>query len=82
MLKYAIVSALVIFLSGCAGTAHIGYNCKGQSKSMVMSKFGPPERVEKSVKNVETWEYTMGGGVKTYTFQGETCVKQNSRSQR
>ncbi len=68
-------------LCSCAGMGHIGYRCEGQPKSAVLQKFGPPERVIKSIENAETWEYTMGGGVKTYTFLGDKCVKENSRSQ-
>ena len=71
-----------VFLSGCTGMEHIGYRCRGQTKSVILGKFGPPERVEKSIEDTETWEYTMGGGVKTYTFQGDACVKENSRNQR
>jgi len=68
-------------LFGCSGMGHITYRGEGQTKGAVLKEFGPPERVIKSIDNVETWEYTMGGGVKTYTFQGDVCVKENSRNQ-
>ena len=67
-------------LSGCAGMDHIGYLCYGHTKSEVKQKFGPPERVVQSTEGAETWEYTMGGGVRAYTFQGEDCVKDTSRT--
>ncbi len=81
--KVSLVALVLIFASlfGCSGMGHISYRCEGQPKSAVLKVFGPPERVIKSIENVETWEYTMGGGVKTYTFQGDKCVKENSRSQ-
>jgi len=47
--------------------------------SAVMRKFGSPKQVIQSTKDAETLEYTTGKGVKTYTFQGDECVKQNSR---
>lgn len=81
MHKYTLILITCFFLSSCAGMGHISYKCKGHTKSDLMGKFGPPERVNKGVENSETWEYTMGGGVKTYTFQGEQCVRQNSRTQ-
>lgn len=74
------VTAMFI-LAGCAGMGHITYRCEGHTKSDIKQQFGPPERVNKGIENSETWEYTMGGGVKTYTFEGEKCVRENSRSQ-
>lgn len=85
MKKREFLVALVfpsLVLSGCAGMNHIGYSCVGQPKSAIVQKFGPPEEVIESIEDAETWEYTMGGGVQTYTFQGDTCVKQNSRAEK
>lgn len=63
---------------GCSGMSHIGYRCEGKIKSDLLKNFGPPENVKKSVQGVETWEYTMGGGVKAYTFQDDACIRENS----
>jgi hypothetical protein len=73
---------VAVTLTACSGTGHITYHCTGDQKTKddVLAEFGTPERVIDSVRGAETWEYTMGSGVKTYTFNGNVCVRSNSRS--
>lgn len=71
---------IITILFSCAGTGHITYHGVGQTKSDVLQRFGPPKRVYQSIENVETWEYPMGGAVKTYTFEGDKCIQQDSRA--
>jgi len=84
LIKTAMLVVCLSILSGCVGMGHITYNCVGQSKQDVLAKFGPPEEVVKSIENVETWEYRYGaaaGGdsIKSYTFQGDKCLRQITR---
>ena len=81
MKKLIIILIMCIFTFGCSGLGHIGYMGKGKTKSEVLEAFGPPMRVDKSIKGVETWVYMMGSAVKTYTFQGDSCIKDGSRTQ-